>query len=554
MDSHEDIKNNNSIIYEELMQFSELITSYFAKESNDYLNLINFLEQISTTYKDIYSKIKIPNNFSRDRKDQLNLNSFYNFHKKILEKIKNIPNKLNNDVLSKLNKFKDEFESDNKNIFFAINIIIEDISTQQNVINKRKDELIKEKEKNKDYHKSLAYELYKKEMEAFKKLCSNSENKFKELKNMFEENEMKKNKIISPCLYTYFSLIYDDLDSMDNQNGDIKKLIKKYQTNENKKTINEIFPNSKILNLKNWGDNFDDWEELKLTESKIVEKKIEKTEETKDEKVKSNPFCNDFYIPQIVITNNIVGIDDEYMVLKSNENNQSSFADISEDEEKIKDNIIISNFLYGLENSIPKNDLIINIEDVFGRNIGNKDFYIDFCDKIIKAKGENKTLYEFKIFSNLVYLTNVMNLILEQLKDNLLSNKLNQDYFDSYKLLDKIICIGEKSVNEDTYMCALLSNNKIFKNKNIWINCIRNKIIILLNELCTKEYLSKSKDTVFHSGELYHKNLESKKNNGILSKLGGLIIGREKNLIELCGFKYYLQYYNILSSEQKKKS
>ena len=64
---------------------------------------------------------------------------------------------------------------------------------------------------------------------------------------MFEENEMKKNKIISHCLYTYFSLIYDDLDSMDNQNGDIKKLIKKYQTKENKKTISEIFPNSKII-------------------------------------------------------------------------------------------------------------------------------------------------------------------------------------------------------------------------------------------------------------------------------------------------------------------
>ena len=38
----------------------------------------------------------------------------------------------------------------------------------------------------------------------------------------------------------------------------------------------------------------------------------------------------------------------------------------------------------------------------------------------------------------------------------------------------------------------------------------------------------------------------------ILSKLGGLIVGREKNLIELCGFKPYIQDYNKLSSEQKK--
>ena len=553
MDSHnENKKNNKPIIYEELLQFSEHITNYFAEESKDYLNLINFLNQISSTFKDMSSKIKIPNNFSTDRPDQLNLNSFYNFHKTILEKIKDIPNKINNDILSTLNKFKDEFESDNQNIFFALNTIIEDISTQQNFINKRKDELIKEKEKNKDYIKSLAYELYKKEMETFNKLYSNSENKFKEIKNMLEENEMKKNKIISSCLCIYFSLIYDNLDSMDNQNGDIKKLIKKYKTKENKRKINEIFPNSKILDLKNWGDNFDDWEELKLMESMLVEKKEEKTKETKDEKTPSNPFSNDFYIPQIIITNNIIGIDDEYMVLKSNENNQSSFVDISEDEEKIKDNIIINNFIFGLENSVPKSDLIINIEDVFGRNIGNKEFYIDFCDKIIKAKGEDKTLYEYKIFSNLVYLTNVMNLILEQLKDDLLSDNLNKDYFDSYKLLDKIICIGEKSVNEDTYMCALLSNNKIFKNKKIWINSIRNKIIIFLNELCTKEYLSKSRDSVFHTGDIFHKNFEAKKIKRILSKLGGLIVGREKNLIELCGFKHYIQYYNKLSSEQKK--
>ena len=41
---------------------------------------------------------------------------------------------------------------------------------------------------------------------------------------------------------------------------------------------------------------------------------------------------------------------------------------------------------------------MLNLEDIFGRNIGNKNFYLDFCNKLIKARGENKTLYQFNIF------------------------------------------------------------------------------------------------------------------------------------------------------------
>ena len=56
----------------------------------------------------------------------------------------------------------------------------------------------------------------------------------------FEENESKKNKIISNCLYIYFKMIFEDLDSLDNQKGDIKKLIKLYKAKQNKKFINTI--------------------------------------------------------------------------------------------------------------------------------------------------------------------------------------------------------------------------------------------------------------------------------------------------------------------------
>ena len=319
---------------------------------------------------------------------------------------------------------------------------------------------------------------------------------------------------------------------MDNKKGDIKKLLKKYKKPD-KKNINEIFPNEKILKLTNWSQ-YDDWEDINLEGIESIIKSNDKN---------NNTSINEFYIPQIVITNNLVGIDDEYMILKANEN-QTNIVDIIEDEEKIKDSITINNFLYGLENIKPNNDLQLNIEDIFGRNIGNKYFYLDFCNKIIKARGEDKTLYEFKIFSNLEYLTNILNIILDDIKNDLLSKKLTEDYYNSYKIFDKIICIGEKSVNEETYMCSILSKNKIFKDKNIWINSIKNKIISLLSDICFKEYSSKNQDSVFRPDEFIK--------NKIFGKIGGLIHFKEKNIIELSGFNKTIKYYNKLTKEQKK--
>ena len=548
------IQDKDTLICEELNQLTQILTNYYGAELQDYLGLISFFEKAISGFKEIYLKIKIPKNYNPNNSDFLDLNSFYSFQTSYLNKLKNIPDKIETDVLKTLKNFTDEFELDNKNILFSLSSIIEDISTQQNIVDKRKTEFEEEKKMKKDYKNSLKYELYVKEMEALSKLLSNSEKKFNEIKETFEGNELKKNKMISNCLYIYLNIIHEELDSIDNKSDDIKKLIKKYKENKDKKSIKDIFPNLKIFNIKNWSENFSDWEELKFQGNEaesIIFNKIEKKEEKIKEKNTNNNLLNEFYVPQIVISNNIIGIDDEFMVLKSQDNNLSNFVDISEDEEKIKDNITINNFIYGLDKINQDNNMLINIEDVFGRNIGRKNFYIDFCDRIIKAKGEQKTLYEFKIFSTLVYLTNVLNLILENIKDDLLSDKLTKDYFDSYKILDKIICIGEKSVNEDTYMCALLSKNKIFKDQKIWLRSIKSKIINLLNELCTKEYLSKTEDSVFRPAKFIQKNKGIGK---IIGAIGGLIEkGKEKKLIELCGFDKSIEHYSKLSNEQKKQ-
>ena len=397
-------QKEKNTIYEELIKIFENITNYFALEHQDYFDLLTFFEDISRELNEIFSKIKIPKNINPNNPDYLNVDPFYSFHSSFLNNIKQISEKINTDVLSLLKNSKDDFEKDNKNILILLNSIIESIFAQQNILEKVKNEYKEEKLKNKDYKNNLKCELYIKEMEKTNKIYNDNEIKFIEIKKLFEDNILKKNNIISNCIYNYFKIIHEDLDSLDNKNNEFKKIIKKYSSKLEKKSINEIFPDSNILNIKSWGEGFLDWEELKFggneAESIIINNYIEKNEEKKEEKKEEkndNNIFNEYYIPQIIIKSNIIGIDDEYMILKStdNKNTNTNLVDInevSEDEQKIKDNITINNYLYGLDDMDVnrKKEVLLSLEDVLGRNIGNKEFYIDFCDQIIKSRGEKK--------------------------------------------------------------------------------------------------------------------------------------------------------------------
>ena len=500
------LENNLNIIYDELISLTGNVTNYFAGQLQDYTGLINYMEQMSSEFKSIFSKIKLPKSYTEKKsQDYLGINCFFDFHCFLCGDFQEISEKIKTEIISPLQNFQSEFESDNKLIFFSLNSLVEEFSNQKATI----------KDKN------SAVEL-----------LTNIEKKFLETKTIFEKNENKKTSYIYNYLNLYFKLIHNDLHFRV-KNED--ELLKKCKQKTEKYKMKDLFPDSKILKWKNWGKNA--LSDLDNANNKNMSTSI-----------------IEYYIPKILINNNIIGIDDD-MVFQHEENkieSESGFIDIMESEEKIKDNITINNFLYGLDNLSPKDKMLLNIEDVFGRNIGNKQFYFDFCDKIVKARGTKKTLYEIKLFSNLVFLTNVMNLIIDNIKSDLLSDKVSEDILYSFKILDVIICIGEKAVSEDTYMCALLSKNKIFKEKKVWINSIRNKIIILLNELCTKEYESKEKVSIFKKIGI-KSILPNKKNlEKIIGDIHGIIFDKEKNLIESCGFDKLIKYYNKLSSEQKK--
>jgi multimeric flavodoxin WrbA len=146
---------------------------------------------------------------------------------------------------------------------------------------------------------------------------------------------------------------------------------------------------------------------------------------------------------------------------------------------------------------------------------GNIKCYIKLCDSFLDSN-KNKDILTFESFSNFGYFSNLLKNIIDNISSNLLSNDIN-----SYKLFDKIICIGEKSVYEDTYICGLLSSeNQIFKKELIWKNSIKNKLINLYEDICNKEFYSENTKVASHyfrkSLTTFEKLFYTKGNIGII--------------------------------------
>jgi hypothetical protein len=141
-------------ILNELNNLSESITNYFAGQIQEFLGLTDFIEQMSSELRDFSSKVKLPKNYKPESPDNLDINPFYEVNSIFLSSMQVIPDKIDKEVLSLLKAFKEEFESDNKNVFFSLNSIIEEISSEQEVMKKIKSELDEEKKKNENFQNS----------------------------------------------------------------------------------------------------------------------------------------------------------------------------------------------------------------------------------------------------------------------------------------------------------------------------------------------------------------------------------------------------------------
>ena len=175
---------------------------------------------------------------------------------------------------------------------------------------------------------------------------------------------------------------------------------------------------------------------------------------------------------------------------------------------------------------------------------GNINCYIKFCDKFLYSNRENKEeIFEFQSFSNFAYFSSLLKNIIENINDNLVSNDV-----DSYKLFDKIICIGEKTMYQDTYLCELLSSeNQIFKKDEIWKNGIKNKLINLFDDIC-KNINIQEKDK---EGNYF------KKSFGAFGKLFQKKESKTKIkksvLIEMYGLDKYVKIFKDLNQQALKR-
>ena len=158
-------ENDINIIEGELISLIENLSNYIASQLQDYNNLINYMEQMSSEYNSFLSKVKLPKTYTdKDSKDNLGINSFFDYHCFLCGDFQAISEKIKTDIICKLQSFKLEFESDNKLIFFSLNSIIEEISSRKNK---------------------------KMEKEFNDEFLSNLEENFKKVKTSFEENEKK---------------------------------------------------------------------------------------------------------------------------------------------------------------------------------------------------------------------------------------------------------------------------------------------------------------------------------------------------------------------------
>ena len=189
-----------------------------------------------------------------------------------------------------------------------------------------------------------------------------------------------------------------------------------------------------------------------------------------------------------------------------------------------------------------------NIINILEQKTGKINFYHEFCDKYLSCNNikkitidSNSTLFEFINFGNLAHFKTFINNILENISSNLIIKDSQ-----SFDLLDKIIIIGEKTFYNNTNLCSLLNKNKIFKNKSIWEDSIKIKVLNILNLICEQNI----SNTTFNLGinNLYNKG----------SKLLGTFLGKElknqgkkNNLLEYLGLNKYMPNYDSLSEDKK---
>jgi hypothetical protein len=315
--------------------------------------------------------------------------------------------------------------------------------------------------------------------------------------------------------------------------------------NNNSEITDDLFKTIPDLNT-NWKYDFD------ISSSKKEENEantnlnneIKDIDKSQEKQISKNSLKFEEMLIMPNYNNELKGINVNYMELNKNifgnvnleeDKNTQKFENELSNSDEFFEIICSKNIIQGEQKN--------NIMNILEKNKGNINCYIYFCDKFLEEyEIQSHDIFEFQSFTNFAYFSNLLKNIIENISEGLLSNNII-----SYLLLDKIICIGEKCVYEDTYMCGLLSSeNSIFQKEVIWKNSIKNKLINLFDAICQKEFNQDNEDPN------YLKKTFGK--FGIIMKVMGTG-AKEKdknNLIEYYELQNNIKTYKRLSSSKIK--
>ena len=506
---------DNSSIYSQLLYFQSSFTTQNDKDINNISNLISFFTKIGEGIDNLYQSLSSYNTtLEGTEKYYINyfLSEFYSYSFKIFRKFIKVSEKIKNELIPSFKRVKKNYERESKKLNLQLKDIIEQISLHQNVLNEIKKEYYDEteklesieKNKQKDIDQSqnnnneimqkmstqtklieTKFALYKKEVEVMKKLYTDCEKDFKSLEQKIKEYESKKNNELYLNISNYFKILNNEFKLIDNENilvvAQVDKL--KPNFNNNSEITDELLKKIPDLNT-NWKYDFN----ISSSNKEENEASTNLNNEIKDKSQEQKPSNSIKFEQMIIMPNNnyeLKGINVNYMEL-----NKKIFGKVKLEEDKNTQKFE-NEFSNSLEffkiicsKNIIQGEQKNNIMNILEKNKGNINCYIDFCDKFLDVnESKSQDILEFQSFTNFAYFSNLLKNIIENISEDLLSNKMI-----SYLLLDKIICIGEKCVYEDTYMCKLLSSeNSIFQKEIIWKNSIKDKLINLLDAICQKE-------------------------------------------------------------------
>ena len=510
------------------------------------------------------TNISIPNSTSCYQTELMNhISSFFNIHEHLKVNLVGCSTKIKEEIIIPLEEFHQTLSSDYQAILGNLQNIILSLSSHEETLSNLKlqyyeeckntqameEESLKiindsnnasDTSKIEEIHKKLTEQrkitdikslLYQKEIAVINKLFGEYEADFSNIMIAVSNTEEGRLLFIKTIFDKYIKIMEGFSASFTNDRNKLNEALYSYNQLNDLTSYNDSFNNlsntSKTTLFK--------WEKLKFETYETYKANLEKEKKEniihinqieKEQNQINNQYPNLFLYPERTASQ-----------MSESDETSNTFEIVSKpDDNKAEREIreMISKFVSSLfqkESLFP--DILTSVIELIDNN-NSVLFYKILLEIYIKHTKANR-FYKFLNFTNLTHLTN----LLKNIISNLDFSKEVKQY--SYNILSTILTIGEKSYYESTFMCSLLSQNTIFKDRKLWYELIEYEIVSLLNIECSKLKKINDKD-------------KSIKNGAIIQSLSNFFKGTGKTMIlETTKISSEIANYKQLKFEQKEK-